>query len=194
MLCARWLRDILPKKEADCQDISVLNLFAYSGAATLAAAKLGCRVCHLDASKKMVAQARRNAEINDLAEAPVRWIVDDVTKFLAREIRRGRTYDGIILDPPSFGRGRRQEMFKIDDQVLALLGLCVKVLAPNPRFVFLSCHTPGYTPLVLHHLLDQALETFEGEIKTGEMTLEGKNQTVDPVPSGAYAAWSAPAK
>ena len=139
----------------------------------------------------MVAWARENAALNDLTEAPVRWIVDDVQKFLAREERRGNSYDGIILDPPSFGRGTRQELFKISDNLLQILGQCRAVLSPAARFVFLSCHTPGYTPLVLNHLLSQSLNGLGGEVVAGEMVL-GEGQDVLPVPSGTYAAWSRP--
>jgi 23S rRNA (cytosine1962-C5)-methyltransferase len=183
----RWLREYLGDDANG--DVSVLNLFAYSGGATLAAARLGCPVCHLDASRKMVSWARDNAALNGLAEAPVRWIVDDVQKFLAREERRGNTYQGIILDPPSFGRGKRQELFKIDDHLLDILAQCRAVLAENARFVFLSCHTPGYTPLVLNHLLTQSMAGLGGKVFAGEMVL-GEGQDVLPVPSGTYAVWS----
>lgn len=166
--------------------LSVLNLFAYSGGATLALAKAGCEVCHLDASKKMVDWANRNAELNDLGSAPIRWIVDDVTKFLKREMRRGRTYDGILLDPPSFGRGTNQELFKIETHLLDLLDLCRGVMSPSCEFLFVSCHTPGYTPMVLRHLLEQSMKG--GTIETGEMRLSGGGKALD-VPSGSYAAW-----
>jgi 23S rRNA (cytosine1962-C5)-methyltransferase len=185
----RWLREFLGDDRQRNREVSVLNLFAYSGGATLAAARLGCRVCHLDASRKMVAWARENAALNNLTEAPVRWIVDDVQKFLAREERRGNTYDGIILDPPSFGRGTRQELFKISDNLLQILAQCRAVLSTPARFVFLSCHTPGYTPLVLNHLLSQSLAGLGGEVVAGEMVL-GEGQDVLPVPSGTYAVWS----
>lgn len=162
---------------------SVLNLFAYSGGATLALAKAGCQVCHLDASKKTVDWAHRNAEANGLLEAPIRWIVDDVNKFLQRELRRGRRYDGIVLDPPSFGRGTNQEIFKIDDCMLDLLDACWRLLSDTPLFVFLTCHTPGYTPMVLQHLVRQA--AGKGVVEAGEMYIEGNV----PLPSGSFAAW-----
>ncbi len=168
--------------------LSVLNLFAYSGGATLALAKAGCEVCHLDAARKMVDWAHHNAEENGLGQAPIRWIVDDVRKFLQREARRGRRYDGIVLDPPSFGRGANQELFKIDDNLLELLGLCWQVLAPEPVFVFLSCHTPGYTPLVLQHLVSQI--AGGGSLEAGEMVIEALPGAL-PLPSGSYAAWTA---
>jgi 23S rRNA (cytosine1962-C5)-methyltransferase len=185
----RWLREFLGGDRERNRNVSVLNLFAYSGGATLAAARLGCPVCHLDASKKMVAWARENAALNSLDGAPVRWIVDDVQKFLQREKRRNSTYDGIILDPPSFGRGKNQELFKIDDHLLDILAQCRDVLSPKSRFVFLSCHTPGYTPLVLNHLLTQGMAGMGGRVEAGEMVL-GEGQDVLPVPSGTFAVWS----
>ena len=163
--------------------MNVLNLFAYTGGATLALAQAGCEVCHLDASKKSVEWARRNAEANGLQDAPIRWIIDDVNKFLQREIRRGRFYDGIVLDPPSFGRGTNQELFKIDDSLTSLLENCRKLLSPRARFIFLTCHTPGYTPMVLDNLLRQHFA--DGRLECGEMFIEGKT----PLPSGSYAAW-----
>ncbi|MFA6929401.1 MAG: class I SAM-dependent methyltransferase [Lentisphaeria bacterium] len=170
----------------DTKKAAVLNLFAYSGGATLALAKVGCEVCHLDASKKMVDWARQNADLNELSAAPIRWIVDDVQKFLKREIRRGKQYDGIVLDPPSFGRGSNQELFQIDHHMLDLLELCCQVLSATPKFLFLSCHTPGYTPLVLQHLLKQTLPG--GAIEAGELLLPARPEALD-VPSGTYACW-----
>jgi 23S rRNA (cytosine1962-C5)-methyltransferase len=166
---------------------SVLNLFAYSGGATLALAKAGCEVCHLDASKKMVDWARKNAELNSLSDAPIRWIVDDVQKFLKREIRRQRLYDGIILDPPSFGHGSNQELFQIDNHILDLLGLCRQTLASQARFLFLSCHTPGYTPMVLTNLLSQAMP--KGKIMAGELALPASHPDAMSVPCGTWALW-----
>ncbi|MCK5805225.1 MAG: class I SAM-dependent methyltransferase [Lentisphaeria bacterium] len=185
----RWMKECRFCETGGESQVSVLNLFAYSGGATLAAASLGWRVCHLDASRKMVAWARRNADLNALGDAPVRWITDDAQKFLGREQRRGTHYDGIILDPPSFGRGKRQELFKIDDHLLDILDACRSVLSQQPKFVFLSCHTPGYTPLVLRHLLGQSMTGLGGSIETGEMVLEGSGGAL-PVPSGTFAVWS----
>ncbi|MGN0893083.1 MAG: class I SAM-dependent methyltransferase [Oligosphaeraceae bacterium] len=167
---------------------AILNLFAYSGGATLACAKAGAQVCHLDASRKMTDWARENARLNHLEEAPIRWIVDDVTKFLKRELRRGRRYDGIILDPPSFGRGTCQELFQIDECMQELLGLCREILSPHPLFLLLTCHTPGYTPLVLSHLAIQSLPT--GRLRSGEMTLPTDEAGRLAVPCGAYAFWT----
>jgi 23S rRNA (cytosine1962-C5)-methyltransferase len=163
----------------------VLNLFAYSGGVTLAAAQMGAEVCHLDASKGMVDWARENAALNGLEKAPIRWIVDDAMKFLAREQKRGSFYDGIILDPPTFGRGAKGEVFKIEEQILPLLELCKSLLSKNPQFVFFSCHTPGFTPICLSQLLSQVLPS--GKIDAAEMKLT--SQDGFSVPSGAFAKW-----
>lgn len=166
----------------------VLNLFAYSGGSTLAAAKAGAAVCHLDASKGMVAWARENAALNQLEEAPIRWIVEDVKKFLARELKRGSRYEGIILDPPTFGRGAKGEIFKIEDEVIPLLRDCRELLSDHPLFILFSCHTPGFSPLVMQHLMDQTMEGLKGTVDVGEMVLSGNHLALD-VPSGTYARW-----
>ena len=165
----------------------VINLFAYSGGSTLAAAKAGAEVCHVDASKGMVAWARNNAALNHLEDHPIRWIVDDVTKFLERELRRNSRYDLLILDPPSFGRGAKGEVFKIENGLTLLLALLQKVLSDQPLGVLFSCHTPEITPTSLHHLLQQAFgKTSRQEF--GEMFLRG-SANVLPVPSGSYCWW-----
>lgn len=164
----------------------VLNLFAYSGGATLAAAKAGAEVCHLDAAKGMVAWARENAELNGLENHPIRWIVDDAAKFLTREKKRGQVYDGIILDPPSYGRGKSGEIFKIENSLHEILNGCMQLFSSDPLFFILTCHTPGYTPLVLKQLLEERLGT--GQVVFGEMTLPQNGPFV--VPAGSYAIWS----
>lgn len=173
----KWMKQKMRKK------CSILNLFAYTGGATLVAAKAGADVCHVDASKTTVAWARENAALNKLDKAPVRWIVDDAIKFLGREVRRGTRYDGIILDPPTFGRGSQGEVFKIEKDLPVILDLCFQLLTQDPLFVILSSHTPGYTPLVLHHLLLQA--STKGTIDMGEMVIPGPLDLT----SGTYARW-----
>lgn len=174
-----WFQTILnPRHE-------ILNLFAYSGGSTLACAKAGAKVCHLDASKGMVDWARENAKLNGLEKAPIRWIVEDVNKFLRREHKRGHFYDGIILDPPSFGRGAKGEVFKIEEHILELLDLVKSLLVEKPLFVLFSCHTPGFSPLVMKHLMGDMMRGKEGVIDVGEMVLEG----LRPLPSGTYARW-----
>ncbi len=165
----------------------VLNLFAYSGGSTLAAAHGGAEVCHVDASKGMVDWARQNATLNHLDEKPIRWIVDDVTKFLEREQRRERQYDLIILDPPSYGRGAKGEIFKIENDLPTLLTLIGKLISPEPLGLLLSCHTPELTPISLHHLLFQQFGA-RGNLDHGEMLLCGGPEVL-PVPSGGFCWW-----
>ena len=162
-----------PKRK---EPLKFLNLFAYSGGATLAAAKGGAHCCHVDASKGMVQWARQNAELNGLAEHPIRWIVDDVNKFLTREIKRGNRYDGILLDPPSFGRGKGGELYKIEHALLETLKLVKRVLSDRPSFVYLTSHTPGFTPIVLDNLLQQLLPG--GQTECGEMLLTGEDNAL----------------
>jgi 23S rRNA (cytosine1962-C5)-methyltransferase len=160
---------------------TVLNLFAYSGGSTIAAAQGGAEVCHLDASKGMVQWARANAELNELKEHPIRWITDDAHKFMEREIRRGRRYDAIIFDPPTFGRGANGEMYKIERDLKKTLSLVRSLLSDHPLFVLFSSHTPGLSCTVAANILGQA---FSGaQIETGEMLLEGRSL---PCPSGIY--------
>jgi 23S rRNA (cytosine1962-C5)-methyltransferase len=168
----------------------VLNLFAYSGGATMAAARAGAEVCHVDASRGMVQWARDNAALNGLETAPIRWIVDDVHKFLGREHRRGRRYDGVILDPPSFGRGASGEVYKIEIDLPETLELVRAAMSDTPAFVLLSAHTPGLTPLALENLLGQAMASRRGRVESGEMALRGGGDAL-PVPSGCYARWTA---
>lgn len=182
-----WIRETLKKETAQRREpFNFLNLFAYSGGATLAAAQGGAHCCHVDASKGMVAWARENAKLNGLEDHPIRWIVDDVNKFLTREIKRGRRYDAILLDPPSFGRGKGGELYKIEQALLETLQLVRKVMSDQPSFLYLTSHTPGFTPIVLKNLIQQLLS--EGQLDCGEMLLTGKESTLD-VPSGTWARW-----
>ncbi len=163
----------------------ILHLFAYTGATTLALARCGHRVCHLDASQKTVAWARENAQLSHLEQAPIRWIVDDALRFVRREQKRGVRYDAIVLDPPSFGRGNRGQVFKIEKDLFVLLTLCAAVLAEKAAFVLLTAHTPGFTPIVLKELLARTLPA--GKVTAGEMWLEAKEEGL--LPSGAFARW-----
>ncbi len=175
-------------KKAKGRPARVINLFAYSGGSTLAAALGGAEVCHVDASKGMVDWARRNAELNGLKEHPIRWIVDDVAKFLEREHRRERDYDMVILDPPSFGRGAKGEVFKIENDLTFLLKRVGVLMSSEPVGVLLSCHTPELTPISLHHLLLQEMGRLGGKLEQGEMLLRGEGDVL-PVPSGSYSWW-----
>lgn len=172
--------------------MSVLNLFAYSGGSTMAAALGGAEVCHLDASKGMVEWARENARLNGLQDHPIRWIVDDAHKFMKREIRRGRKYDAIILDPPTFGRGAGGEMYKIERDLKETLGLVRDLLSETPSFVLFSSHTPGLSQIVAENILGQLFPS--ASLESGEMLLEParsntqtlKHSNTFSCPSGIY--------
>ena len=185
----KWIRETVAKAcAARKSPVRVLNLFAYSGGSTLAAALGGAEVCHLDASRGMVQWARENAALNGLKDHPIRWITDDAHKFLCREVRRERQYDAFILDPPTFGRGQNNELYKIENDLPETLALCRKLMSDTPLFVLLSAHTPGYSPVVLGNVLQQAIP-IRGKLETGEMLLTGSPE-VFPTPSGAYARLS----
>lgn len=186
----QWIRSqVADRCEAAKAPVRVLNLFAYSGGSTLAAALGGAEVCHLDASRGMVDWARENARLNGLADHPIRWIVDDAHKFLHRELRRNRVYDGIILDPPTFGRGQNNELYKIEQDLPETLNLCRRLLSDTPLFILLSAHTPGYSPVVLQNVLKQAVSGVAGGVECGEMVLSGESDVL-PAPSGAYARFT----
>ena len=183
----KWIRATLKtEKEKKGRELKFLNLFAYSGGATLAAAQAEAHCCHLDASRGMVEWARENAKLNDLQDAPIRWIVDDVIKFLRREVKRGNQYDGILLDPPSFGRGKKGELYKIEESLITTLDLVHQVLTDDPSFVVLTSHTPGFSPIVLSNLLRQYNEG--GTVECGEMLLTGGSDAMD-LPNGNWARW-----
>lgn len=162
----------------------ILNLFAYTGLSSLVLAKEGAEVTHLDASKKAVQWAKDNAKLSDLENAPIRYITEDVLKFLKREQRREAAYDGILLDPPSFGRGTKNEVFKIEEHLLELLELCKSLLSKNPLFIVFTCHTPGFTCQVLENLMKQVFGK-NGQLESGEMLLTSEKSY--PLPLGAYA-------
>jgi len=180
-----WITETLKARNGG--NASVLNLFAHSGGATLAAARAGCSVCHVDSSRSMVTRAKENAELNGLDAAPIRWIVEDVGKFLHREICRGRRYDAIMLDPPSFGRGVKGEQYRIDRDLAATLEQCRALLTDEPAFVLLTSHTQGLTTEHLEILMGSVLDS--GDITSGEMQLTGAND-VRPVSSGIWTRWT----
>lgn len=168
------------------RQLNVLNLFAYTGGSTLACAAAGAKVVHLDASKTSVAWARENAQASGAAEKPIRWIVDDVQKFVEREVRRGHKYHGVILDPPSFGRGANNEIWQIEDHLVALLSNIQQVLADDFLFILLSSHSNGYTPLALQNLLMSVVDASKGYFEIGEMIVHEKDSG-RVLPSGASA-------
>ena len=170
--------------------IKVLNLFAYTGGATLAAAAAGAQVTHVDASKGMVTWAKENAAASGLSEAPIRWLVDDCVKFVEREIRRGNHYDAIIMDPPSYGRGPKGEIWKIEEAIHPLIKLCVKLLSPNPLFFLINSYTTGLAPAVLTYMLATELKEFDGHVDSQEIGLPVTSNGL-VLPCGASGRWEA---
>ncbi len=171
--------------------LSVLNLFGYTGAATMACAAAGASVCHVDAAKGMVSWARENAAACGLSEAPIRYIVEDCKRFVEREIRRGRRYDGILMDPPSFGRGPDGELWKIEEHLYPLLQLCADALSDNPAFFLISSYTTGLAPSVMGYLLGVTVgQRYGGRVEADELGLPvtASGQTL---PCGASARWTA---
>lgn len=169
--------------------VRVLNLFAYTGGATLAAAKAGAQVTHVDASKGMVTWAKENALASGLGAAPIRWLVDDCMKFVEREIRRGRTYDAVIMDPPSYGRGPKGEIWKIEDAVYTLIQNCTKILTPRPLFFLINSYTTGLQPAVLAYMLGLVMKQYGGIANAQEIGLPVSSSGLI-LPCGASGRWS----
>ena len=163
-----WFSD---KIRSAKRPVKVLNLFAYTGGATLAAAAAGASVTHVDASKGMVTWAKENAASSGLSDAPIRWIVDDCVKFVEREIRRGNHYDAIIMDPPSYGRGPKGEIWKIEESVYPLIKLCAQLLTDKPLFFLVNSYTTGLQPAVLRYMIATALEKYDGTVTADEIGL-----------------------
>lgn len=169
--------------------VKVLNLFAYTGGATLAAAAAGASVTHVDASKGMVNWAKENAQLSGLREKPIRWLVDDCVKFVEREIRRGNHYDGIIMDPPSYGRGPKGEIWKIEEKIYPFIQLCTKILSDDPIFFLINSYTTGLQPAVLSYMLETEVRSrFGGKVLSDEIGLPvSKNGLI--LPCGASGRW-----
>ena len=169
--------------------IKVLNLFAYTGGATVACAYAGADVVHVDASKGMVAWAKENIEASNLTDRYVRFIVDDCIKFVQREIRRGNKYDAIVMDPPSFGRGANGEVWNIEESLYPLVELCMEVLSDNPLFFLINSYTAGLSPTVLNNILNLTInKKHKGKISSGEIGLPMKDSEL-VLPCGIYGLW-----
>jgi 23S rRNA (cytosine1962-C5)-methyltransferase len=182
----QWLKiqNIVKKALKTQENFKILNLFAYTGGATVSALKAGAEVVHLDASKTSVAWAKENAERSNLAGKPVRWMVDDVQKFVQKEVRRGSKYHGILLDPPSFGRGANNEVWKIEEHLIPLLDGIKQLMDDKFSFIQLSSHSQGYTPLALKNLLQQVCDKHKGEYVAEELVVLDKTEKA--LPSGAH--------
>jgi 23S rRNA (cytosine1962-C5)-methyltransferase len=187
----KWMEKIISSASLDyaSKKISVLNLFAYTGGATLACAKAGAEVCHVDGSKTAVEWARENAELSGLKDAPIRWITDDVLVFLKREVKRGRKYDAIIMDPPSFGHGPKDELWKIEEHFLELMKLCKEVLSPEPLFILINGYTAGYSSIAYENNLKDIMKEYKGTIEIGELVIE-ESGSDRLLPCGIFARWN----
>lgn len=173
------------------RQVKVLNLFAYTGGATLAAAQAGASVTHVDASKGMVGWAKENAKSSGLDEAPIRWLVDDCVKFIEREIRRGNVYDGIIMDPPSYGRGPKGEIWKIEESIYPFIQLCTQLLSEDALFFLINSYTTGLQPAVLTYMLSTAIKTKRGgSVHSEEIGLPVSGNGL-VLPCGASGRWEA---
>jgi 23S rRNA (cytosine1962-C5)-methyltransferase len=182
-----WFSKLI--KDSGRDDLNVLNLFAYTGGATMAASKAGAAVCHVDASKGMVGWAKENAKLSGLEDRPIRYIVDDVKKFTEREIRRGRRYDAVIMDPPSYGRGPSGEVWKIEDELFGLVKLCMDVLSDNPLFFLINSYTTGLSGGVLENILTMTMKKkFGGKVSVDEVGLPITNNALK-LPCGYSGRW-----
>ena len=170
------------------RDIKVLNLFAYTGGATVACLSAGASVCHVDSSKGMTTWAKENVESSGLRERPVRFIIDDVVKFVQREIRIGNKYDAIVMDPPSYGRGKNGEVWQFENNIADLVELCTQVLSDEPLFFLINSYTTGISSKVLANLLELNMKKYNGKITSGEIGLPMKNSKL-VLPCGIYGRW-----
>ncbi len=182
----KWMINSIQKAN---RPIKVLNLFAYTGGATVATAYAGAEVCHVDAAKGMVSWAKENLALSGLADKPVRFITDDCMKFVQREIRRGKKYDGIIMDPPSYGRGPGGEIWKIEDSLYGFVEQCMGLLSDKPLFFLINSYTTGFSPTVLSNILKQTIgKRFKGTHSSGEVGIPVSNSGL-VLPCGIYGRW-----
>ncbi|OBV11520.1 RsmD family RNA methyltransferase [Erythrobacter dokdonensis] len=182
-----WMRGQLDGMD----DAETMNLFGYTGLGTLALSRHG-KVTHVDASKKSVAQARENAVLSDMTDRPIRWLTDDAAKFTAREVRRGRRYDGIILDPPKFGRGPDGEVWRLEEHLPGLIADCAKLLDKDSRFVFLTVYAVRMSSLAIAGLLEEALRHLPGQIEHGDLAVREEAEGGRLLPTAIFARWSNP--
>lgn len=186
-----WFSGLIARRVAQSdRPVSVLNLFGYTGAATCAAAAAGAQVCHVDAAEGMVKWCRENAALSGLADAPIRYITDDCLKFVRRELKRGRRYDAIIMDPPTYGRGSTGEMWKLEDHLWPLLGECRQLLGETPLFFLINAYTARLSPTVVANLLAALLGDRGGGITAGEVGLSVQRDG-KVLPCGIYGRWEA---
>ena len=190
-----WMRNVI---SGQVQETEVLNLFGYTGGATLACAQAGAKVVHIDGSKVAITWARDNAELSGLDKKPIRWILDDARAFVKREVKRGRKYQGIIMDPPAFGHGPDNEVWKIEEDFITLVEMCFSILADKPLFFLINGYAAGYSAIAYENVLKPLVEKYGGTIEKGELTLNETNKSnttkkeaVRLLPCGIFARWSA---
>jgi 23S rRNA (cytosine1962-C5)-methyltransferase len=186
-----WIKEKIStrlRSEAPTGTVKVLNLFGYTGGATLAALSAGAEVVHVDGSKSAITWARENATASKLADKKVRWIEDDARKFVQRELKRGNKYDAIIMDPPAFGHGAKNEVWKIEEDFIGLLDMCQDILSENPLFVLVNGYSAGYSASAYKNSLLSLVEKFGGEIENGELSIE-EAKTGRLLPAGIFARW-----
>lgn len=188
----RWIKETI-KNAGNGRTISVINLFGYTGGATLAAASAGAKVCHVDGSKVSITLAKENTILSGLESKPIRWILDDAMAFVKREARRGNTYDAIIMDPPAYGRGPKKELWQIEDHFPELIKECKKILSKNPLFVLINGYASGYSAVAYkNNLLElvsaPGFEVKDEEIEAGELTIE-ESKSGRLLPAGIFARW-----
>ena len=182
-----WMINKIENEKKNKKEIKVLNLFAYTGGATVACLSAGASVCHVDSSKGMVSWAKENVISSKLADRKVRYIIDDVVKFVQREIRRGNKYDAIIMDPPSYGRGAKGEVWQFENNIYDLVELCTQVLSDDPLFFLINSYTTGISAKVLENMLRLEIKK-KGTLSSGEIGLPMKNSEII-LPCGIYARW-----
>lgn len=171
------------------KQVTVLNLFAYTGGSTLAALSAGAKVTHVDSAKEMLDWARKNVTLSGLENKPVRWIPEDVIRFVQREIKRGNKYDAIIMDPPKFGRGSKGEVWKIEDDLSKLVEMCTQILTNNPAFFLINAYAVSYSSITLHNILTQAMKNYRGSGEHGELAIEQKSNHL-LLPTSIFSLWS----
>ena len=181
-----WMRDLIKSNK---KPTAVLNLFGYTGGASLACAQVGASVCHVDASKTAVEWGKNNAKVSNLADKPIRWLVDDAMMFVNRDINRGQKYDGIVMDPPVFGRGPKGQVWKIEDDLIPLLKKCFALLSEEPSFFLISGYAAGYSSLSYGELLEPLKKKYGGKIEFGELAIE-QYDSDKLLPAGIFARWS----
>ncbi len=184
-----WTEEKIKERMKSEKEISVLNLFGYTGVASLVCAKAGAKVTHVDASKAAITWARENAELSELKEAPIRWILDDALDFVKKEIKRGKKYDGVIMDPPAFGRGPKGELWKIEDNFVELVNACKEILSEKPLFFLVNGYAAGFSSIAYENNIKDLQQKFGGEIEVGELAIEESGDEKRLLPAGIFARW-----